>query len=213
MQLSKQRTTVPDVVQYEPATSAWRRPRARIIGRVAALVLLAAVTAVYWYGGSHSSGGLGFFSPDTLDAYVQGEILLPGTRLPIFRTPPMYFRYRVVTYLVDKGYWAPRTTGSPSWLRLYHTNAQWSDGKTDLYHELRWRGDEWIYWSDRHPNLAADLWPRVLARIRAGDTDRAQTLLFFCGVCEDPTLYHEMLTTLGEPLDRTIADAAVDDPK
>src|SRR4051812_17160835 len=99
MQLSKQRTTVPDVVQYEPATSAWGRPRARIIGRVGAVVHLAAVTAVYWYGGSHSSGGLGFFSPDTLDAYVQGEILLPGTRLLIFRTPPMYFRYRVVTYL------------------------------------------------------------------------------------------------------------------
>jgi hypothetical protein len=204
---------VTDVVQYEPATSAWRRPRARVIGRVAGLLLLAAVTAVYWYGGSHSSGGLGFFSPDTLDAYVQAEILLPGTRLPIFRSPPKHFRYPVVSYLVDKGYWAPRASGSPSWLSLYHTNAQWSDGKSDLYRELRWRGDEWIDWSKRYPDLAADLWPRVLSKLRTGNTARAEKLLFFCGSCQDPALYHEMLTTLGEPLDRTIADAAVADSK
>ncbi len=41
------------------------------------------------------------------------------------------------------------------------------NGHTYFHSELSWQGDEWIEWSDDHPEFAAVLWPMVLKVLRS----------------------------------------------
>jgi hypothetical protein len=55
---------------------------------------------------------------------------------------------------------------------------EWSpgtrDGESALQRELFWRRESWIEWSEKHPELAAVLWPRVLSLLRGDDRIKGQ---------------------------------------
>lgn len=116
---------------------------------------------------SPSRGGRGFFCPSTLETRTQSEYLLWG--IPVYRS---HFRYRhddVTAYLIAKGYWSPQTTESDQWIPTFHWNEQWRDGESSLERALFWRDEFWSNWSEENPEMAADLWPRVLRLLREND--------------------------------------------
>lgn len=115
-----------------------------------------------------ASGGLHDFSPDTLETSSRSEILLPLTDLPIYRSPRSSYRYDLVQYLIEYGYWSPvPESGSP--IRVSRWNTQWRDGQSDLHRQFAWYADDWIAWTEQHPELADVLWPEVLAMLRSED--------------------------------------------
>lgn len=114
-----------------------------------------------------------YFSPDTLDTKSQSEILLPFTTdVSIYRSQFEYYRWPLAEYLVQKGYWSPRTAKEPTWLLTYHWSDQWKDGNTDLERNLAWKRQFWMEWSDEHPELAKVVWPWVLKALRTDNVDR-----------------------------------------
>lgn len=116
-----------------------------------------------------SKGAQGEFSPQTLECRSRMELLLPMTRIPVFRGPWEYSRFELIDYLIAKGYWTAEKTDSPNWISSFHSNKQWEDGQAIFHQEMRWRSKHWIEWSDTHPEFAAYLWPKILAGLRSPD--------------------------------------------
>jgi hypothetical protein len=98
----------------------WHRLRARVSRRFVAGVCVVAVISAYALGWHFGRGGRGFFSPDTLDSRSQSEILLPLTRLPLYRSWFHYDRAPLVDYLVGKGYWSPRQAPPTKWIGTFN---------------------------------------------------------------------------------------------
>jgi hypothetical protein len=123
-----------------------------------------------------ASGSRGFFSPDTLETRTQRELLLPMTELPLFRSRYEVHRYKLVDYLVAKGYWAPNAAATPRWLPVFHYNEQWRDGHSNFHSQSSWtmKSQQWIDWSEENPEVASELWPRVLAVLRSGNEDAVE---------------------------------------
>src|SRR5437773_1199890 len=94
-----------------------------VCGYVAALFLLG------------SSGGRGYFSPDSLEYRSQSEVLLSGTNLPLFWSPYRYHKNELVEFLTNKGYWKPIERISPRWIFLFQWNHMWRDGESTFH---RW---------------------------------------------------------------------------
>jgi hypothetical protein len=199
---------VPDVVEYEPIAAPGPPLRQRLRGwvnrRSVAVVLVILVVAAYVAGFAFGRGGRGFFSPDSLDNRTQSEILLPVAEMPLYRSSYQYHRYPLTDYLVAKGYWSPRATQSPRWVSTFHWNDQWRDGVAPFHKDLGWRGEDWIKWSEAHPAIAADLWPRVLKIMRDGElywSLRVRGLLTYAPGCSDLDEYHKMLKLYDEPFE------------
>jgi hypothetical protein len=124
-----------------------------------------------------SSGGRGFFSPDTLEYRSQSEVLLFVTEIPLYRSRYKYDKHELVDFLVCRGYWTAKDTRSPRWLCLYHWNDSWRDGESGLYRSLFQKRKFWIVWSEKNPQQAAELWPLVLDLLRSNEPDRATEFL------------------------------------
>jgi hypothetical protein len=200
---------VPDVVEYEPIGATRPRLAQRLRGWVnrksITALLLAVVAVAYVAGFAFGRGGRGFFSPDSLDNRTQSEILLPLTELPLYRSRYEYHRYPLTNYLVGKGYWSARAAESPRWVSTFHWNEQWHDGTAPFHKELGWRVQDWITWSEAHPDIAADFWPRVLRIMRDGDPHwhlRVSGLLVYGRGCSTLNEYYNMLKAYDEPLER-----------
>jgi hypothetical protein len=135
-------------------------------GYVAALLLLG------------SSGGRGFFSPDTLKYRSQAEVLCRGTKLPLFRWPFEYHEHELVKFLVDKGYWQPKEVGSPRWIFLFQWNHMWRDGESSFHRQFFWKKAHWIEWTNKNPEEAARFWPSILELLRGGNEDKVVEMLY-----------------------------------
>ena len=132
----------------------------------AVLVLSLVVGGVYLYSYSYHSGGIVWFSPDTLKFKTQSEVLLPSTRVPIFRSQTEYRQEpdKLVQFLVANGYWSRVEPETPRWIVTYHDNEQWRVARHPLFgHPYRW-----IEWTEKNPDLARVMWPRVLSLFRRG---------------------------------------------
>ncbi|MBM4072802.1 MAG: hypothetical protein FJ271_28325 [Planctomycetes bacterium] len=135
-------------------------------GYVAALLLLG------------SSGGRGFFSPDTLEYRSQSEILCRGTELPLFRGPSKYHEHELVKFLVDKGYWQAREVNSAQWIFLFQWNHMWRDGESSFHRQFFWKKAHWIEWTDKNPEEASRFWPRILEMLRGDNEEKAVEMLY-----------------------------------
>ena len=137
----------------------WRR-----VFAVVAIAIMAAIAVWGWTTVAH--GGRTYFSPDTFQVRFQSEVLLPLSYAPAWRSSFTYRHdtYPLVEYLVSHGFWAPVATPEPRWILLNHWNVQWRDGHSTLYKYLK--SQEWIEWTESHPDVAKVLWPNVLSLLR-----------------------------------------------
>lgn len=127
-----------------------------------------------------NDGGLAYFSPDTFEIRSQSEITLPILNTPVYRSSYSYRdnSFELVEYLVAKGYWSPRETDEPRWILLFHWNDAWRDGDTQWYRDVN-RSNEWIEWTEKHPDIARVLWPAVLSFLRSDEGSRYVTHVMF----------------------------------
>ena len=114
---------------------------------------------------SISGGGIGHFSPDTLQSSAQRELFFLHCRA--MAMPARYHQMPLVTYLIEKGYWKPQDAGNPHWTLSFEWQAGQHDGESRLHRELAWYHEAWIEWSDQHPEIAKELWPLVLHILRS----------------------------------------------
>lgn len=135
------------------------------------LVLIGALAAVYLVSWEFSMGSIGYFSPDTLETHSQRKILIPGSKVPIYRSFPELHRYALVSYLIEHGYWTPRPPTKPL-MPLYRWNQQWKDGHSDIVRQFDWKADDWIEWTQQNEATADVLWPTVLELLRSDEDDR-----------------------------------------
>jgi hypothetical protein len=139
-----------------------------------AILLVVAMYVVSYFGGRYHGGGRGaeiYFSPDTLELKSRSELRAPLFGFHIYRSSfkPLG-HYQLVEYLINKGYWKPNQTSEPRWIWIYGWNDQWSLGYGPLSRHLSKFREFWMDWTEKHPEFAAILWPRVLEQIR----DRSQ---------------------------------------
>jgi hypothetical protein len=136
---------------------------------VTAAALAAIIAGVYSWASVHARGGLSYFSPDTFQVRSQGELLLPMTDIPIWRSAYSFASdtYPLAEYLVANGHWKPASTSKPRWIVMNHWNTRWRDGQSTLYRYMR-RPSEWKEWTEANKEVAAVLWPTVLSLLREG---------------------------------------------
>jgi hypothetical protein len=139
----------------------------RLLRRVL-LVVVSGLALVYGGALIFGRGGKGEFSPLTLETRTRSELVLPFTRVPIYRSPWQYHTSDLASYLRAKGYWTPVAGGDAKWLPMFRW-MQWKDGHSLLHRELVMRHSVWIEWSDERPVAASVFWPRVLERLRMND--------------------------------------------
>lgn len=124
-----------------------------------------------------SPGGRGFFSPDTLEYRTQSERLILVAEIPVYRSAYRYDSHELIDYLVAKEYWSPQPAPEPRWIFLFHWNRSWKDGESGFHRRLFWRKDFWIEWTEKHPERAAEVWPRVLELLRTDGESEVERLL------------------------------------
>lgn len=146
------------------------------------LVTAAATTRFTWRGGlclgfwvtcyivdcfDFGSGTIIYFSPDTLRTRHVHEVLpeLPGN-IHLYRAQPIETEHALAEHLIARGYWQRRTTEDVGWVFTAHYNRRWRDGWTMWQKYVTRQGDDWIKWTDDNPNLAAEVWPRILKVLR-----------------------------------------------
>lgn len=129
----------------------------------AILTTLLYASALVW-----GQGGRTYFSPHTLETWSQWELCVPLTSVPIYRSSLESHRYKLVEYLIEQGFWAPVPSEESPPL-VSHSGYAWQDGQALIHQGLAWRGEDWIEWTESHPDMAAVLWTLTLenfARIR-----------------------------------------------
>jgi hypothetical protein len=131
---------------------------------VVVILLVAAVYSSAWFWGR---GARTLFSPDTLECKSQSEILLTP-EIPLYRSSFEYFRYDLVQFLIDKGYWTPKYPNNPRWIWIYDWNKAHSLGYGPLARQLSRNREFWMEWTDNNPAFAKVLWPKVLSQLRSG---------------------------------------------
>jgi hypothetical protein len=135
------------------------RSRLYIAGLIGAVIVLPALL--------FGRGGVGYWSPDSLEGYTQREYVTPIFHIPIYRSLRSLRRYELVDFLVAKGYWSPRkAAGTPRLLLMFRWNDLWKDGYSGIHREFTRSGPFWQEWTTSHPSAAAELWPRVLESLR-----------------------------------------------
>jgi len=135
-------------------------------------IILAAIAVSLFLLFVRLGGGVGYFSPDTLEFKSSSHDLLDW---------PTPHRNELTEYLIRKGYWSPKETKSPRWILMFEWWPGQRDGYSHLCRELSGRRKEWIAWSETNPEHAAVLWPDILQILRddpnLGRT-RAEELLY-----------------------------------
>jgi hypothetical protein len=98
------------------------------------------------------------FSPDSLDCRQSTQGLLFEWR---YGTP----RYQLVQYLIDKGYWQPRSVAEPKWLPAYYRDQY--RGHYAMVGRLLSRSHQTKKeWTEAHPEMASRVWPWLLHKLR-----------------------------------------------
>lgn len=133
------------------------------------ITFLAALFALYSVSWYFARGARTFFSPHTLESFGQSEVLLPFTDVPIYRSAPGDpYHFKLVAFLVEREYWSPSRNAevTEKLLLTSRWNYQWLDGQSNFHKEFTTRAEKWMSWTDDNPEIAARLWPEVLASIR-----------------------------------------------
>ena len=105
------------------------------------------------------------FCPKTLTSnYAQMRVfaLIP---IPIYRSGPLEFDYKLANYLKSNGYWSPNSDQA-SFQQMACFSPSWRDGHSIFHAEFSWRAEEWIEWTEENPTIAQELWKNVLRNLR-----------------------------------------------
>jgi len=152
-------------------------------------------------------GSLSQFSPVTFEHRGVQTWDVPYTGVRVVSIPGQPRRVRIVQFWIDEGYLKPEPGPTERWdvITGEGFGRQWShSGSSKSF----WYGclcgndesaEEWIAWSRRHPDLAADLWPRVVGLLQKAADLQCQSNCYFVGGAlmqsvqwvEDATTYHE----------------------
>lgn len=81
-------------------------------------------------------------------------------------------------FLVDNGYWQPKDVDSPRWIFLLQWNHMWRDGECLFHREFFGKEAHWIEWTNKNPEEAARLWPRILKLLRGDNEEKAVEILY-----------------------------------
>ena len=114
---------------------------------------------------SSQRGGLGYFSPYTLEYEVQSEYTIGGTGgVPLFRSfrKPIYNEF--IEMLKDDGFVAPQSANH-RWETVFHWNDSWRDGYSSLYYIFH--RERAMTWSRNNPECATIFWHRVFQLLRS----------------------------------------------
>jgi hypothetical protein len=124
-------------------------------------------------------GGESQFNPATLECRGVADYYIPYTLVRVWSRPGEPYRPRIAQFWLEEGYaragepggrWDTVTGWGGRWLRTT------GDAKLFWYHAScasDEQAEEWIAWSRRHPDLAADLWPRVVGLLRQAGGERS----------------------------------------
>jgi len=130
----------------------------RVVGIPLVLGLVAALFT--W-----QRGGLGHFSPYTLQYTTQSEFTVAG--LPVYRSARQPVRNELVDFLVEEGFVAPVQPQKQRWEKVFHWNEAWRDGYGPLYPILVRDRDQVIEWTKADPERARLYWSEVFRLLRS----------------------------------------------
>ena len=150
-------------------------------------------------------GSYSQFSPVTFEHRVLRTWEIPYTNVEVCSFPGTPRRYRTVQFWIDEGYlnlesgptecWHTISGHGTGWRGTGHAKYFW------WYCQCSWdeEAEQWIAWSRRHPELAADLWPRVVGYLqKAADSQMSGACYHVAGMLmhdvrevEDAKTYHE----------------------
>jgi hypothetical protein len=154
-------------------------------------------------------GSMSQFSPVTFEHRSVTTWHIPYTGELIFSIPSKPRRARIVQFWIGEGYLKPESGPTDRWHIITGSASApgWrlrSSGYAKYfwwYCQCSWDEDaeQWIAWSRRHPELAADLWPRVVGYLQKAADPRmsgecyvvAGMLMHDVRQAEDAKAYHE----------------------
>ena len=141
-------------------------------------------------------GSISQFSPVTFEHRGVTTFVIPYTDVRIFSIPGKPCRSRIVQFWIDEGYLKPEPGPTDRW-DLICGSASAPGWRSRAMGEAKgfWYtagctsdegAEEWIAWSRRHPDLAKDLWPRVVGYLQtAADVSHRGEGYFVAGALMD----------------------------
>lgn len=113
------------------------------------------------------TGGLGHFSPYTLEYTTQSEWTLFRGAVPIFRSFSQSVDNELVTILLEEGFVTPMETGEGRWELIFHWNDAWRGGDGGLYDVFVRHRREIIEWSKADRERARIYWREGFKYLRS----------------------------------------------
>ncbi len=132
-------------------------------------------------------GGLGYFSPYTLEYVSQSEFTLFWGSCPIYRSAAKKHPNEVLEFIQREGFVSPQTPQAQRWEVAFHWNETWRDGYGSLYYVLGRQRNEVIEWSTADRERAEIYWSEGFTYLRSEqETDMmiGRTILESCWRCE-----------------------------
>jgi len=114
-------------------------------------------------------GGLGYFSPYTLQYRTQSERTFFATGIPFYRSSYGYEDHPLISTLVREGFLSPQSDSADRWICVSHWNQSWKDGHGRLYSVLNRDIEEVLGWTRRNPKCAKILWSEGFRYLRSDD--------------------------------------------
>lgn len=105
------------------------------------------------------------------------DYVLLGTSLTIWRGKSTRIENKLLDILTDYQSQDVAFTSENKTITIARFNSAWRDGQSSLYYPFVRERDEWVSWTEQHPELSDYVWPRFLQLINLGDQSRAWMLL------------------------------------
>ena len=118
-------------------------------------------------------GGLGYFSPQTLEYCTQSERTIAVLGVPIYRSRCEYHENELLALLIDHGYVKPQRDVKRQWKTVFHWNSNWRDGYGILSSALSRDRDELMAWTQANPEIAKVYWSEIFRLLRSEDPNDA----------------------------------------
>lgn len=143
-----------------------------------------------------TQGGLGYFSPDTLEFQHQWELAILNGCVPIYRSARITSPVAVIDLAIREGYIEPLPTSGPRWVCTSHWNNAWYDGQSFFHQTVLWRGEAIAGWTLANPKAAKLVWPEAIRLMRVDDpygVNRGAFLLDRAQYCQTLEAIQELI--------------------
>ncbi len=115
-----------------------------------------------------NDGGLGEFSPDTLEFRTRSELTIIGTDIPLYRSDWEYREIPLSRFLIDHNLVQPVRSGNPRWESVFHWNEGWRDGFGPMRNVLKPAGQR-LAWMESHTDYARVYYTELFRLLRSND--------------------------------------------